>query len=149
MQMQALEVVRVCSILLPITVLCFGPSDAVAYRIWNRQPLRTWHYETIVVSLFLALVVIFSGNKPEEWVGFAALVLAHGRNSIMFRMSEQQARLNPTSAEDAKHHVECHHWSRRYFLMAEACWAAYFIWHKAWAALAGVVVFVGYGLWRS
>lgn len=126
----------------PTAVLLAGPDDAVIHRLMSRQPLRTWHVETFAVMVLVAAVVVVSGGAPEEWCGWAALVFSHGRNSVGTRLAEAQVR---SSSE----HVDCHVWSRRYLLLAEACWAVYFIHHRSWAALCGVVVFAGYQAWRS
>jgi hypothetical protein len=91
-----------------------------------------------------AAVVLLSGNDPIEWVGFAALTLAHGRNSIMFRLAEAQQRVSPMDP----HHVTCWKWNSVYFFGAECCWAVYFACHHAWSGLAGVGIFLGYGQWR-
>jgi hypothetical protein len=126
---------------IPFAVLLVGPDDAILHRLMQHQRLRTWHYETLVVMAAVAVVVIVSGGSPVEWCGWAALVLAHGRNSILARLAEAQER------ED--HRVECARWARRYLLLAEACWAVYFVAHRSWAALCGVAVFAGYAQWRA
>lgn len=136
---------RLLCILLPVGLLLVGPEDAVLKRLWQRKPLRLWHYETTVVFAFIAAIVLLSGNKPIEWVGFTALALNHGRNSVMFRFVEMQQKLAPADP----HHVECWRWNQYYFLLGEVFWAAYFILHHSWAALSGVVVFVGYAQWRK
>lgn len=137
------------TIILPLFLMLAGPKDAVLRQIWKREPLRVWHYETLVVSMFLLFIVLVTGNHPLEWVGLSALVLAHGRNSIMFRMSEAQAKMASGSASSSQHFVECYRWSNVYFVCAEVLWAVYFSQHKAWAALSGVAVFVGYSYWRK
>jgi hypothetical protein len=146
--LQSLILKTVC-INVPIGILLLGPKDAVLKYIWAhrfdaKSSLRTWHYETLVVCALVAAVVILSGNDPVEWVGFAALTLAHGRNSVMFRLTEAQQHSNPVDP----HHVECWRWNTIYFLLAECFWAGYFVLHRSWAALAGVAIFVGHGQWR-
>lgn len=138
--------IRLACALVPALYLLVLPEDGMLRLIWRGAPLRTWHLETLAVAAFIAAIVIASGNAPVEWVGFAALVLAHGRNSIMFRLTEAQ-RLRSAAVDP--HVVECWRWSRRYFLAAEAFWALYFVAHRSWAALCGVVVFVGYAQWRE
>ena len=145
---QSLILKAIC-INVPIGILMLGPKDAVLKYIWahrhdEKSSLRMWHYETLVVCALVAAVVILSGNDPVEWVGFAALTLAHGRNSVMFRLTEAQQKSSPVDP----HHVECWRWNTIYFLLAECFWAGYFVLHRSWAALAGVAIFVGYGQWR-
>jgi hypothetical protein len=145
---QSLILKAIC-INVPIGILLLGPKDAVLKYIWahrhdEKSSLRMWHYETLAVCALVAAVVILSGNDPVEWVGFAALTLAHGRNSVMFRLTEVQQRSSPVDP----HHVECWRWNTIYFLLAECFWAGYFVLHRSWAALAGVAIFVGYGQWR-
>ncbi len=112
--------------------------------------LRTWHIESAVVAAFLCLIVVLSTvltgtDWREEAIGCLALFFAHGRNSIMFRLTEAQAKV----ADQDPHKVACWRWAGAYFLAAELCWAIYFVRHHAWAALSGVVLFVGYAKWRS
>jgi hypothetical protein len=142
-------ILKAICINVPIGILMLGPKDAVLKYIWAhrhdaRVSLRMWHYETLAVCTLVAAVVILSGSDPVEWVGFAALTLAHGRNSVMFRLTEAQQRSSPVDP----HHVECWRWNTIYFLLAECFWAGYFVLHRSWAALAGVAIFVGYGQWR-
>lgn len=142
-------ILKAVCINVPIGILLLGPKDAVLKYIWAhrfdaKSTARLWHYETLAVCALVAAVVILSGNDPVEWVGFAALTLAHGRNSVMFRLTEAQQRSTPVDP----HHVECWRWNTIYFLLAECFWAGYFVLHRSWAALAGVVIFVGYGQWR-
>ncbi len=112
--------------------------------------LRTWHIESAVVAAFLCLIVVLSTiltgtDWREEAIGCLALFFAHGRNSIMFRLTEAQAKV----AGHDPHKVVCWRWAGAYFLAAELCWSAYFIRHGAWAALSGVVLFVSYAQWRT
>ena len=112
--------------------------------------LRTWHIESAVVALFLYSIVVLStiltgSDWREESVGCLALFFSHGRNSIMFRMTEAQAKV----ADHDPHKVVCWRWAGFYFLAAESAWAIYFVRHHAWAALSGVVLFVGYAQWRT
>lgn len=136
--------VRLLCFLIPVGVLMLGPKDALLRRLWTGKTPRMWHLETIAVMICVALVILLFGNSPVEWVGFAALSLAHGRNSIMFRLSEGQEK--STSLDP--HHVECGRWIPVYFFGSELCWATYFLLHRSWAALAGVAIFVSYGQWR-
>ena len=141
---------RLFCIWVPVTILLLGPEDSILKYVWKHRfdskgRLRVWHYETLAVMVLVAAVVVLSGDDPTEWVGFAALTLAHGRNSVMFRFSEAQRRASQLDP----HHVQCWAWAGRYFLLAECFWAAYFILHRSWAALAGVGIFLGYGQWRK
>jgi hypothetical protein len=135
---------RLLCFLVPVGVLMLGPKDALLRRLWAGKTPRMWHLETIAVMICVSMVVLVFGNDPVEWVGFAALTLAHGRNSIMFRLSEEQEKSTPLDP----HHVECGRWIPVYFFGSELCWAAYFLLHRSWAALAGVAIFVSYGQWR-
>ena len=138
------HLVKVVCFMLPMLVLLFGPSDAVFRRLWNCQPLRLWHWETLVVMSAVYLVIGIAGDSPGEWIGFAALVFAHGRNSVMFRLAEQQRESSPVDP----HHVECWRWNLVYFCLGEGFWAFYFTYHESWAGLAGVGIFAGYAQWR-
>lgn len=136
--------VQIVCFMLPMLVMMFGPSDAAVRRLWHGLPLRVWQWETMAVMAAVYIVIVVAGNSPTEWIGFAAIVFAHGRNSVMFRLTEQQ-RL---SAATDPHHVECWRWNGIYFVLGEAFWSLYFIDHKSWAGLAAVGIFLGYERWR-
>lgn len=134
---------------IPIAILLLGPKDAVLRHIWAHRHdeeghLKTWHWETLTVMAVMAAVVLLTGNRPIEWIGWAALMLAHGRNSVMIRMSEAQQQ----AGAGGPHHVECHAWGTRYLWSGECFWACYFVMHRSWSALAGVAVFALFPLWR-
>ena len=52
--------------------------------------------------------------------------------------------------EAARAHPEvaCWRWSLRYYVAKELLWLAYFVAHRSWSALVGVVVFLAYPAWR-
>lgn len=136
--------VKIACFLLPMLVLMFGPRDSAIRRLWSLQPLRMWHWETLAVMAAVYIVIGVAGDSPGEWIGFSALVFAHGRNSVMFRLTEQQRQTAPVDP----HHVECWRWNGIYFVLGEAFWGLYFIYHESWAGLAGVGIFSGYAQWR-
>lgn len=104
--------------------------------------MRTWHKEALVVGLVLAGTLIFSGRKPIEWVGSAAVFLTFLHAQIAFRLDEAAARV------EGPHEVECRYKLVWYFLGKEALWFAYFTWLGAWSALVGVATFLAYPSWR-
>lgn len=136
--------VKIVCFMLPMLVMMFGPSDAAVRRLWHGLPLRVWQWETLAVMAAVYIVIAVAGNSPGEWIGFAALVFAHGRNSVMFRLAEQQRASMPADP----HHVECWRWNLVYFCLGEGFWALYFTYHESWAGLAGVGIFSAYAQWR-
>lgn len=120
------------------------PSEAWVRRLAQHRKIQLWTYETAVVGLLLGMVVLLAGGGPTERVGWAALMLAHGRNSIMLRAVEAQSHIGSGAAG----HVECARWTDWYLYGAEVAWWVYFWDHKAWAAMCGVAVFLGYARWR-
>jgi hypothetical protein len=104
--------------------------------------MRTWHFELAAVVAILAGTVIVTGAPPIEWVaaGGVAASFAHGQVSDRLAAKEA-ARTVPE--------VDCHRWSRRYFVAKEILWLSYFIARGAWAALVGCGVFLAYPVWRA
>jgi membrane protein YdbS with pleckstrin-like domain len=130
---------------LPIAILLIGPQDALLWRLWSHQDLRTWHYETLIIAFAIGSIVVLSGGSALEWLGFGAILMAHGRSSINYRMMEEQQRLG----KGIPGYVECWRWSWVHLIGAEILWALYFAFHRSWAALAGVGVMLSYARWRS
>lgn len=103
--------------------------------------MRTWHGEMAFVGVALAGVAIASGGGFVELLGATAVLLTFGHASVSERLREREAaRLRPS--------VDCHRWATRYFISKEAIWFAYFVLHRSWAALAGVLLFLLYPSWR-
>lgn len=114
--------------------------------------MRTWHKEALFAATLLVSIAIIK-NQPIEWLGAVAVFLNFMHIQIAFRLQEAQARAiqqHPdqlAALESIK--VECH-WKAQYFFVAkEACWFAYFVFLQSWSALAGVLLFLIYPLWRK
>jgi hypothetical protein len=104
--------------------------------------IRTWQIETAVVALALALTVAFTGGHWVEWCGALAVLATFGHASVTERLVERESNR-------ARPEVDCHRWSRRYWVTKECAWLVYFIAQDCWSALVGVGVFLAYPLWRS
>jgi hypothetical protein len=103
--------------------------------------MRTWQAEHIIVASLLFGTVALSGGGWTEWIGALAVQASFGHAGIAARMTEREAlRERPE--------VDCYRWIWRYFLAKEAHWLVYFVAHRSWAALVGVVVFLIYPAWR-
>jgi hypothetical protein len=103
---------------------------------------KTWTIELAVVSAALAVVFRISGGGSVELLGSLAVLAGFAHAQVSDRMAEREARrVNPD--------VHCWRWSRRYFVLKELLWLAYFVAHRSWAALAGVGIFLLYPAWRS
>lgn len=106
----------------------------------SRSP-PTWAIELVAVACVLAVVWAASGEWLEL-LGSAAVLCAFAHAQVADRMTEREAaRVRPD--------VRCWRWSRRYFVAKEALWFVYFAAHGSWSALAGVVLFLLYPLWRA
>lgn len=103
--------------------------------------IRTWHAELAFVALVLGSVVVVAGPSWLEALGAAAVLFAFAHAQVAERMAEREAAR-------ARPDVRCHRWAGRYFTIKEVLWLAYFVAHQSWSALAGVVVFLAYPLWR-
>jgi hypothetical protein len=120
----------------------------VRFRSFRRRyNIKTWHIENAVASVWLLTVAVVSIRTSStgsllELLGALAVWNTFCKNSIMTRMSEAEAlRETPSTS--------CYPWAVRHLIAAEVCWTLYFIWHGAWAAVAGSVLMQGYQVWRK
>jgi hypothetical protein len=103
--------------------------------------MRTWRLELGVVAAILVVVAIATGGGAIELIGAGAVTLSFAHAQVADRLAEREAsRVRPS--------VECHRWATRYLVGKEALWLAYFVAHRSWSALAGVVLFLAYAPWR-
>lgn len=111
--------------------------------------MKTWQLEMAVVAVVLATVAIVSGGGALELVGAGAVLLSFGHAQVADRLAEaeRERRAYVRFADDA-HSVACYRWAARYLVGKEALWLVYFVLHASWSALAGVVLFLLYPLWR-
>lgn len=103
--------------------------------------MKTWHLETAVVATVLTAVALVSGGGALELLGAGAVLLSFGHASIGDRLAEREAA-RPVAS------VECHRSLVRYWIGKEILWAAYFVAHGSWAAIAGVALFLLHPVWR-
>lgn len=104
--------------------------------------LRTWHIEALVVAIALIGVAVGTGGGALELLGAAAVLLTFGHAQVSERLAEREAARDKPS-------VDCHRWALKYFVGKEAVWFVYFVLHESWSALAGVILFLLYPLWRK
>lgn len=103
--------------------------------------MRTWHIEIAIVAAVLTAVALVTGPGLIELVGAAAVTLSFAHTQVADRLAEREAARSSAS-------VACHRWAARYLVGKEVLWLAYFVAHRSWSALAGVVLFLGYAPWR-
>lgn len=112
---------------------------------WLKRKLgprvRTWHIEAVFVALVLGLLTFMTATSYIAWLGAAAVYVTWLYASIADRLSEGPA------AERSG--VECAWKLKPYYFGKEALWCLYFVALGAWPALAGSVIFIGYGVWRK
>lgn len=103
--------------------------------------IKTWQGEMAVVAVVLSTVAFVRGDW-REWIAAAAVLATFGHASVAERMRER---------EEARDQVEvdCVKWTWGYFLVKEVLWAAFFVLTGAYAALAGVGVFLAFPFWRK
>jgi hypothetical protein len=104
--------------------------------------LPTWAYEQALVALILFLTVKLTKGGYTEYLGSLAVLFTFSHASISNRLTEKEALRKVPE-------VSCYKWSLRYFIGKEILWFIYFIVHKSWAALVGVILFLIYPVWRS
>ncbi len=103
--------------------------------------MKTWHFELLAVAVVLTVVVLFTHGGTLEFVGAGAVLLSFAHAQVADRLAEQEAIREVVT-------VTCHRWATRYLVGKETLWLVYFIAHRSWSALAGVVLFLVYPVWR-
>ena len=103
--------------------------------------MKTWKKEALVVGSILAIIAIFKW-QAIELLGGAAVFFTFMHTQVSFRLSE--AEQHRTEAQ-----VECHRKAQYYFIARECLWFIYFASLGAWSALAGVIIFLLYPIWRA
>jgi hypothetical protein len=114
--------------------------------IKKRFKIQTFIIEYLFIGAILTAVAIISEKGWVEWIGVVAVFLTFGHASIAERLREREAlrHLARTPLE-----VACYWKLPYYFYAKEILWLVYFIFIGAWSAIAGVIVFLIYGPWRS
>lgn len=103
--------------------------------------IPTWYAEIGAVMAVLSGVVYATHGSVLESIGATAVLFSFAHGQVADRLAEREAaRRRPD--------VECHAMARRYFVAKEALWFVYFAWKGSYAALAGVVLFLAYPVWR-
>lgn len=95
----------------------------------------------LVVAIALLAVNASTHGGGLELIGAGAVLLSFGHAQVAERLAEREG-----AREQAA--VECHRWALRYLVGKESLWLAYFVLHRSWSALAGVVLFLVYPVWR-
>ena len=110
--------------------------------VWLKGVLgvRTWVVEALFVASVLSLVAFISGKGLLEWIGTLAVFFTWLHASVADRLAE-----GPAAARSG---IECAWKLVPYFYTKEILWCLYFVGLGAWSALAGSVLFLGYGYWR-
>ncbi len=110
--------------------------------------IRTYHFEEGFVLLVLVAVGFFAGKSPVEWIGVLAVFFTFKHTIIAERLQEAEAeRAKKEGLESVT--VECYPKLGQNFIIKECLWFVYFILLGAWSALAGVIIFLLYPLWRK
>ncbi len=128
-----------------LLVRIFAKTKSVLKKNTGLQ-IKTWHLEAVFVGLVLSSVALISKKGIIEWIGVLAVFFTWMHASVADRLQEAQAQkaLSNTGAE-----VSCYPWTVRYFYFKEALWLIYFFLLGAWSALAGAILFLLYGWWRT
>ncbi len=112
--------------------------------------MKTWHLEMTAVATVLVAVALTAGGGVVELIGAAAVLLSFGHAQVANRLEEaEQERRSYVYIESIdRHSVHCYRWATRYLVGKESLWCVYFVLHRSWSALAGVVLFLSYPMWR-
>ena len=104
--------------------------------------MRTWQLELLFVANVLAASLAATGAARVEAIGALAVLASFAHGQVSDRLAEREGL---RAAPD----IGCWRWARRYFLAKEALWFAYFVAHRSWSALVGVLLFLAYPVWRD
>ena len=125
------------------------PFVKLAAWIKQKTNCRTWVIESTFVGIVLAAVWVFGflydGKSWIELIGSAAVFFTFKHASVAARMEESEAE----RAKTGSHFVECYKKQTQFFYMKEVLWFAFFSATGSWSALAGVILFLFYGMWRK
>jgi hypothetical protein len=127
--------------------------------------MRTYHFELLVVAAVLAAVTGLSDGEWFQYIGAGAVLLSFAHVQVADRLAAAESqriefatrgvRVSTSgdvaaryAHEQRMHSVSCHRWAARYLVGKEALWLVYFVTLGAWSAIAGVVMFLLYPLWR-
>ena len=108
--------------------------------------IRTYQIENTLVFLVLVTVALVSGSTMIEWIGVMAVFVTFNHAIVSNRLEEAEGM---RIKEGIASQVACYKKQTKYFVLKEILWFAYFILLGAWSALAGVVIFLIYPLWRN
>lgn len=103
--------------------------------------IKTWHIESLVVFLILALSTYFlSLNRLTDWLTALAVQLTFHYVSVASRLEEQNQKTSQP--------LECHLWLRRYLIGKEITWVLVFLTSHLYTALIGTAIFLIYPFYR-
>lgn len=117
-------------------------ARVVILRAMAKIGLPTWVFELSVVYTILSAVVVLTNGSALEWIAVGAVTASFAHGQVAERMAAKEAARE-------KPDVHCHAWSTRYFVGKEILWFVYFAAKGSYAALAGVVLFLLYPVWRK
>jgi hypothetical protein len=104
--------------------------------------MKTWHLEILFVAFILFVANMFGSHlHPVELLGAVAVLLSFGHAQIADRLAEKEG-------QRAIPEVNCYKKLWYYFIGKELFWLTYFILNHSYSALAGVLIFLSYPIWR-
>lgn len=113
--------------------------------LWQMRP--TWWWECLVAGTYLAGVAFLSTDWSDTRVAIGQVVSA-AAVFVSFQHMTVAARLEEAQEKSDARTVACYRKLTMYLVRKEVLWVAAFVALKAWAALAGVPLFLLYPVWR-
>lgn len=105
--------------------------------------MKTWKIEMLMVAVILLTVNIIAKKLfTIEMLAALAVLITFGYVQIADRMAEQESIKNEPT-------VFCYKKMWYYSVGKEMLWFLYFLLNHSYSALVGVVIFLGYPIWRS
>ncbi|MDQ3018924.1 MAG: hypothetical protein M3Q64_03575 [bacterium] len=114
----------------------------------GRLKFKTYQVENITVFTILIMVLIATRSELNiwKWVELLAVFFTFLHASIAQRLEERQRQRHLDHGEAE---VDCYYKLPWYLVGKEILWLITFVYLGAWAALAGVMIFLAYYPWRS
>jgi hypothetical protein len=136
----------IAAIAWPLAVWALRYPDSVLLMIWREGRTLTWHYETLIIGVVSACLVIASGAGALQWMAWAGGMAGHGSSSVGRRMYEAQAR---AAAGGSKPDVHCWRAQREYSYTGRMWFAAVNLALAWYGALASIALGAIFDQWRE
>ena len=119
----------------------------IVEKIKQVTGLYTYQVEYGFVFIILFAVVLINKSEMYEWIGALAVLVTFMHAKVANRLAEREKYRQQHNTDDII--LSYHYKIKKFFILKEILWFAYFILLGAWSALVGVIIFLLYEPWRK